>query len=102
MASVVVSGRVDEEVKRRADAYIRAAGSNPAKVINDVWVRIAYTGEVPQEDSRLGSVEERMKRFEEFMEFCDSLPPVDERYLHMTDDEILAEAMEEKYGPFAV
>lgn len=48
MATAVVSGRVDEGVRRRADAYIRAAGSTPAEVIKVVWENIARTGEVPE------------------------------------------------------
>lgn len=48
MATAVVSGRVDEKVRQRADAYIRAAGSTPAEVIKVVWENIARTGEVPE------------------------------------------------------
>ena len=48
MATSVVSGRVDEKVRQRADAYIRAAGSTPAEVIKVVWESIARTGEVPE------------------------------------------------------
>ena len=50
MATAVVSGRVDEKVRQRADAYIRAAGSTPAEVIKVVWENIARTGEVPTEE----------------------------------------------------
>ena len=49
MATSVVSGRVDEKIRQRADAYIRAAGSTPAEVIKVVWENIARTGEVPEE-----------------------------------------------------
>lgn len=49
MATTVVSGRVDEMVRRRADAYIRRVGSTPAEVIKVVWENIARTGEVPEE-----------------------------------------------------
>lgn len=48
MATAVVSGRVDEQVRVRADAYIRAAGSTPGDVIRAVWENIARTGEVPE------------------------------------------------------
>ncbi len=47
MPTVVVSGRVDEDVKLRADAVLRAAGSSVARVINDVWRSIAESGELP-------------------------------------------------------
>lgn len=49
MATAVVSGRVDERVRQRADAYIKAAGTTTADVIRVVWERIARTGEVPDE-----------------------------------------------------
>lgn len=48
MATAVVSGRVDERVRERADAYIRAAGLTPAEVIKAIWENIARTGEVPE------------------------------------------------------
>lgn len=47
MATAVVSGRVDEQVKARAEAFIRAAGLSTGDVIRVVWERIARTGEIP-------------------------------------------------------
>ena len=47
MATAVVSGRVDEQVKARVDSFIRAAGLSTGDVIRAVWERIAQTGEVP-------------------------------------------------------
>ena len=47
MATVVVSGRIDEQVKARAEAIIRAAGLSPGNVIRVVWKRVAQTGEIP-------------------------------------------------------
>lgn len=47
MATAVVSGRVDAQVKARADAFIRAAGLSSGDVIRVVWERIARTGEIP-------------------------------------------------------
>ena len=64
MATAVVSGRVDEKVRQRADAYIRAAGSTPAEVIKVVWENIARTGEVPEEVP----AEEPHGTWERFME----------------------------------
>lgn len=57
MANVVVSGRVSESVKRRADAYIRAAGLTVADVVRVVWDNIARTGEVPTACSDAESAE---------------------------------------------
>ena len=47
MATAVVSGRVDEQIKVRAEAFIRAAGLSTGDVIRVVWEHIAQTGEVP-------------------------------------------------------
>lgn len=47
MATAVVSGRVDAQVKARAEAFIRAAGLSSGDVIRVVWERIARTGEIP-------------------------------------------------------
>ena len=67
MATAVVSGRVDEKVRQRADAYIRAAGSTPAEVIKVVWEHIARTGEVPEEESHVDQVtaQDPLARLEE-------------------------------------
>lgn len=54
MATAVVSGRVDEQVKARADAFIRAAGLSTGDVIRAVWERIAQTGEVPDACDGIG------------------------------------------------
>ena len=64
MATAVVSGRVDEKVRQRADAYIRAAGSTPAEVIKVMWENIARTGEVPTEGPTT-VVQEPMERLSE-------------------------------------
>lgn len=47
MATAVVSGRVDAQVKARAEAFIHAAGLSAGDVIRVVWERIARTGEIP-------------------------------------------------------
>ena len=47
MATAVVSGRVDAQVKARAEAFIRVAGLSAGDVIRVVWERIARTGEIP-------------------------------------------------------
>lgn len=54
MATAVVSGRVDEQVKARAEAFIRAAGLSAGDVIRMVWERIARTGEIPDAGDGVG------------------------------------------------
>lgn len=75
MATKVVSGRVDEDVKRRADAYIKKEGLTPADVIKIVWDTIAETGEIPQKTSRNGAERPDLNGF---FEACDELPVSDE------------------------
>lgn len=62
MATAVVSGRVDEAVKARADAYIRAAGLGVADVVKAVWEHIAQTGEVPVPDAGAEGTADNRKR----------------------------------------
>lgn len=58
MATAVISGRVDERIKERADAYLRAAGLQAGDVIRQVWEHIARTGEIPIDGKREATVEE--------------------------------------------
>ena len=90
MPTAVVSGRIDEELKRRADVIIRSAGSSVGRVINDVWHSIAETGELPKSPSI--SQETRSKRlaFDSFMDWFGSLPAQNDVYAALSDDEILA------------
>ena len=47
MATVTISGRVDESTKKLADMYIRKHGTTQAEIIANVWRYIADTGEIP-------------------------------------------------------
>ena len=58
MATAVISGRVDERIKERADTYLRAAGLQAGDVIRQVWEHIARTGEIPVDEGREAAVEE--------------------------------------------
>ena len=90
MPTVVVSGRVDEDIKLRADVVIRAAGSSVARVISDVWRSIAESGELPTSPELSDEQAEKRVAFESFMVWFNGLPPQNEAYAHLTDDEILA------------
>lgn len=48
MATSIVSGRVDTDVKERAGAYILAAGLTTGELINNLWTYVARTKNVPQ------------------------------------------------------
>ena len=90
MPTVVISGRVDEDVKLRADAIIRAAGSTVNNVINDVWQTIVSTGQLPVPPSVIDEQKEKRAALAAFMEWFDELPSQNEAYVRMTDEEILA------------
>lgn len=68
MASSLVAGRVDEDVKKRADFAIRRKGLTQAQVIRFVWNEIAATGEVPgaaPAQEAKGSLQERLRALRE-------------------------------------
>ena len=75
MATAIVSGRVDEDVKDRVARLIQAAGLSAGDVIKTVWDTIARTGEVPLLPVEDSEAEARRKRFAAFMELRASLPP---------------------------
>ncbi len=72
MTTAIVSGRVDEAVKKRAGAYIRAAGLTAGDVIKAVWESIANTGEVPRPEQS-ESLTEQDATWRAFMDFRSSL-----------------------------
>lgn len=88
MATVVVSGRVDEEIKRKADAIIARAGKTPGDVIKDVWANIVITGELPTTKQQEEEFLEKRRRFKAFMELRASLPPAPEWLVNLTDEQL--------------
>lgn len=103
MATVVVAGRVDEEVKRKVDRILERAGKTAADVIKDVWVNISLTGELPTTQQQEEEFKEQRRRFQEFMEFVSSAPPAPEWLVNLTDEELrdmMVEDMLEKERHF--
>ena len=88
MATVVVAGRVDEEIKRKVDRILERSGKTAADVIKDVWVNIYLTGELPTTQQREEELKEQRRRFQEFMEFVNSAPPTPEWAINLTDEEL--------------
>ena len=88
MATVVVAGRVDEEVKRGVDRILERVGKTTADVIKEVWVNIYLTGELPTTQQQEETFREQRRRFQEFMEFVSSAPPVPEWLVNLTDEEM--------------
>lgn len=90
MATAVVSGRVDEATRQRADVVMRKAGLKPTDVIQGVWATMARTGEVPDAAlpaSATAKGQEAMARLDRFL---NTLPPLNRAYADLSDDEILA------------
>lgn len=95
MPTVVISGRVDQDTKLRADAVIRAAGSTIGNVINDVWETIAATGEIPPSPAHVDAQASKRATFSSFMDWFEALPPQNEAFAGMTDDEVLEGRVED-------
>ena len=58
MATALVAGRVSEDVKERADFFIRRAGLTTSEVVRIVWENIARTGEVPRPEQAFPAAEQ--------------------------------------------
>ena len=88
MATAVVSGRVDEHVKREVDRIIERAGKTPGDVVRDVWITIFQTGELPKTQEEIDQRQEQSRRFQDFMSFVSAQPPAPEWALKLTDAEM--------------
>ena len=88
MGTVVVSGRVDEQVKREVDRILEREGTTAAEVIKQMWVTISVTGEVPRTEEQERRVREQRERFKRFVDFTRELPPAPEWLINLTDEEM--------------
>ena len=88
MATAVVSGRVDEHVKREVDRIIERAGKTPGDVVRDVWNAIYQTGELPAAPERQNLRMEQQRRLQDFMAFVRSAPPAPDWVVNLTDAEM--------------
>ena len=85
MQTAVVSGRVDQAIKERADRVIRASGLTVADVIKATWSSIAQTGELPEALTASASKPASSVRLSRFVEFVETLPPAPEAFAGMSD-----------------
>ena len=93
MATSVISGRVDDAVRMRADAVIRAAGLSAGDIIRAVWERIAGTGELPAEvvaQRPEDAHDERKEALERFMQLRAELGSI-ESLVTLTDEQMREE-----------
>ena len=88
MGTAVVSGRVDQATKNRADRVIRASGLTTGDVIKALWAQISQTGEVPEFLATPHNEPDSSIRIARYMKFLDSLPPAPREYAEMSDDQM--------------
>ena len=90
MPTTVVSGRVDETVRQKADNVMRKNGLKPSDVIQNIWNTMAKTGEVPEVALPPRDGEKTRSAMERLESLLESLPPVNPAYADLSDEEILA------------
>ena len=90
MATLVVSGRVDETIRHRADAVIRKAGLTPTEIIQNVWNSIAQTGDIPEQALPRRESDDQKSALERLDDFLAALPPANPQFAGLSDDELLA------------
>lgn len=88
METAVISGRVDQAVKERANRIISAAGLTVADVIKATWTSIAKTGELPEALVEPVNKTEPCSQFSRFAQFVDTLPPASEAFASMSDTQM--------------
>lgn len=90
MATAVVSGRVSESVRQRAEVAMRKAGLKPTDIIQSVWAVMAETGEIPEIAQKQSIVPAEHGALEKLHRFLETLPPANPKYSGWSDDDILA------------
>ena len=90
MTTAVVSGRVDEAVRQRADVVMRKAGLKPTDIIQNVWAFMARTGEVPEIAQPASTADDKQDALARLDGFLSSLPQANPAYAGWSDDDILA------------
>ena len=90
MPTAVVSGRVDETVRQRADVALRKAGLKPSDVIQAIWASMAQTGEVPEIAMPASAATKQPGALEALARFSSSLPPANPKYAGWSDKDLIA------------
>lgn len=85
MGTAVVSGRIDQATKERADRIIRASGLTTGDVIKALWTQISQTGKVPECLTEPADAPEPDARMDRFLRFIGSIPPASQEFADMTD-----------------
>ena len=89
MATAVVSGRVSEANRQRAEIAMRKAGLKPTDVIQSVWATMAETGEVPEIARKRTAAPAEYDALDKLNQLLSTLPPVNPEYSEWSDEDIL-------------
>lgn len=89
MATAVVSGRVSEAIRQRAEIAMRKAGLKPTDIIQSVWAVMAETGEVPDIARKRSDAPAGHDALGKLNEFLNALPPANPEYSGWSDEDIL-------------
>ena len=89
MATAVVSGRVSEAIRQRAEIAMRKAGLKPTDVIQSVWAAMAETGEVPEIARKRTAAPAEHDALDKLNQFLNTLPPANPEYSGWSDEDIL-------------
>ena len=90
MPTAVVSGRVDEGIRQKADVVMRKAGLKPTEIIQNVWTAMATTGEVPEAAKPASEDSKERDALAQLDRFLKSLPGPNPALAGLSDDDILA------------
>ena len=90
MATAVISARVDEGIRQRADLVMRKAGLKPTDIIQNVWAYMATRGEIPDVAKPMDAADDKQEALARLERFIASLPPANPAYAGWTDEQILA------------
>ncbi|GHT78955.1 hypothetical protein FACS1894104_2870 [Actinomycetota bacterium] len=88
----ILTVRLDSEIKERAQTILKQMGTNPSAVVQRLFDYVVQKGSLPFEDDGRPSPEEIEQRLVAFMQFH-TLEP-----LNLSDQEIRARRIEERYG----
>lgn len=88
MATTVVSGRVETDIKEQVGRVLEHSGKTQGDVIRDVWTSIAKTGRLPVTQKQEDAFRRRRKACRSFVSLVESLPPCSSEVATMTDEEL--------------
>ena len=88
----VITVRLDKDVKERAHATLQELGLTPSRAVQQLFEYIVRTGDLPFGDESRPSSEEVKRRLIAFERLGLDEP------LHMSNDEIRAARIKERYG----